>query len=348
MACKDIEGLIPAYVLDALGDEEVLQVESHLAGCTWCSGLVRTQLEVAANLSLAVEQVTPPRRVWARTKQRIAANPPNPVAARETAVERFRRRPVSIIGTFVYAGALIALLLLGGVLAFTLRTSGQMEDLKETNRALTGQVGELQQDNDALSSELAQLMDHNSEMGEQVSKLNEDSSVVTAEVVGLISGSKALSQQMNDLAISGQELLSVLRTQRSIVYMLTLPNTRVLSMETRSDASAQGNLMLNFDNQWSVFVATGLNPLPLTQQYNVWLRRGNEEFYAGVITIDDMGWGIALLAPDLTMAEYQWVGVTVESISGSGQPSRRGELVLWGELSLAGPLYPASPSAPAK
>ena len=348
MACKDIEGIIPAYVLDALSDEEVLQVEDHLAGCTWCSGLVRSQREVAANLSMAVEQVPPPQRVLARTKQRIAANPPTPVAPRETAVERFRRRPISIIGTFAYAGGLIALLLLGGVLAFTLRTSGQMEDLKETNRALTGQVAELQQDNDALSNELNQLMDHNSEMGEQVSKLNEDSSVVTAEVVDLISGSKALAEQMNELAVSGQELLSVLRTQRSIVYMLTLPDTRVLSMESRTGPSVRGNLMLNFDNQWGVFVATGLNPLPLTQQYNVWLRRGDEEYYAGVITIDDMGWGIALLSPDLTMAEYQWVGVTIESIGRSGQPSRRGELVLWGELSLSDPLYFTSPGASTK
>ena len=340
MNCKDMEALIPAYALDALSPEEEQAVERHMDGCSWCSGQARIQKDVVAALSLAVEQNPPPSRVLAAVKRRMAeaAAPPAP----ERPPSRFRRRPLSMIGAFVYAGALMALLLLGGVLAFTVRTSGQMDNLQETNAELTQQVSHLQQDNSALSDELSRLMDHNSEMGDSVSKLHENSSEVNSDMDELVSGSEALYEQMDALAVSGREMMTVLRTQQSIVYMLTLPDTRVLTMESGS-GGVQGNLMMNMDQRWCVFVATGLNPPPHSYQYNVWLRRGQDEHHVAVLTIDEMGWGQAMISPEMTMAEYQWVGVTVESIADAGPQGRRGDLVLWGEIHLANPLYPGLP-----
>ncbi len=357
MDCRHVEDIIPAYALDALEPEEGRRVEEHFEGCDWCSGLVRTHLEVAATLSLAAEQKPPPKRVLAGIVKRAvpvqaepAAPPPQPYAPQ-------RRRPATILAAFLYAAAPIALLLLGGVLAFTLRTSGQMGDLQQTNDVLTRQVSDLQQDNDALSGELSQLMDENSRMAAQVSKLNDDSSmvsemsekvnrlseentVVTAEVTELVSGNKTLSQQMDALTVSGRELLEFLRMQRAITYMLTLPNTMAMNLEAQPGAEAQGSLMLNFDREWGIFVATGLPLLPATHQYDIWMSAGDREYYVGALAIDETGWGVAYLAPDHAMAEYQWIGVTVEFKTASPRPSRSGEPVLWGSLALVAPLYP--------
>ena len=346
MNCKDFEALIPAYALDALSLEEKEAVESHLDECSWCSGQARIHRDVAAGLSLAVEQTPPPRGVLAGLNRRIESAERTAEPTPESPPSRFRRRPLSVIGAFVYAGALMALLLLGGVLAFTLRTSGQMDNLHDANAALTQQVSDLQTHNTALSDELDRLMDHNSEMGERVTLLHEESSEVTADMDELVSGSSALNEQMDALAVSGKEMMNVLRTQQSIVYMLTLPDTRVLNLESEAGA-IQGNLMMNLDQRWCVLVATGLNPLPHTHQYRVWLRRDEREHPVAELSIDEMGWGQVLIAPEMTMAEYHWVGLTVEPMEGAADQGRRGTLVLWGDIHLANPLYPGIPSADA-
>ena len=343
MNCKHIEALIPAFALDALSPEEEQAVENHLDECSWCAGQARIHRDVAATLALAVDQELPHSRVLVGLKKRIAAEE----APSETAPEKppgrfFRRRPLSVIGAFVYAGALMALLLLGGVLAFTLRTSGQMDNLHDANAALTQQVTDLQQHNTSLSDELNRLMDHNSEMGERVSMLHEESSEVNADVDDLVTGNEALYEQVGALADSGKEMMNVLRTQQSIVTMLTLPDTHVLTLE--SDAGAiQGNLMMNLDQSWCVFVATGLVAPPRNHQYKVWLGRDEREHLVAVLTIDDMGWGQVLISPEMPMAEYHWVGVTVEPAEGSVSQGRRGDLLLWGEIRLANPLNPGIP-----
>ena len=345
MNCKDFETLIPAYSLDALEPEEEQALERHIDECSWCAGQARIHRDVAAGLSLAAEQTTPPRRVFASVMKGIAATETAAaaMATPEKPPGRFRRRPLSIIGAFAYVGALMALLLLGGVLAFTLRTSGQMDNLQETNSALTQQVADLQRDNTALSDELSRLMHHNSQMGERVTKLHEDSSEVTADVDELVSGNESLHSRVDDLASSGKEMMSVLRTQQSIVYMLTLPETRVLTMESDSSA-AQGNLMMNLDQRWCVFVATGLNPPPHNHQYNIWLRRDEHDYHVAVLTIDELGWGQVMIAPEMTMAEYEWVGVTVDPANAAPQGSK-GSPVLWGHIKLADPLYPEMPTS---
>ncbi len=342
MNCRDFEALIPAYALDALDPEEEEAIERHLDECAWCSGQARVHRDVAAGLSLAVEQTPVPARVLSGVRRRIASaeRAAEPVVERPRS--RFRRRPLSVIGAFAYAGALIALLLLGGVLAFSLRTSGQMDNLQVANAALTQQVTDLQTHNTALSEELGRLMEHNSAMGERVTRLHEESSGVTKDMDELVSGSSALYEQMDALAVSGREMMDVLRAQQSIVYMLTLPETQVVTLESEAGA-VQGNLMMNLDQRWCVFVATGLNAPPHDHEYSVWLRRDEHEHLVAMLAIDERGWGQVLIAPEMPMAEYHWVGVTMEPMEGVGAQGRRGDLVLWGDMTLANPLYQGMP-----
>ena len=342
MNCKDVEALIPAYALHALSPEEEQAVENHLDLCSWCSGQARIQSDVAATLALAVDQETPQPRVLAGLKNRIAAEESAAVTSPQGPLSRFRRRPLSVIGAFAYAGALLALLLLGGVLAFTLRTSGQMDNLHDVNAALTQQVTDLQQHNSALSEELNSLMDHNSQLGERVTMLHQESSEVNADVDQLVSGNENLNEQMDALHVSGKEMMNVLRTQQSIVYMLSLPETHVLALESDTGA-VQGNLMMNLDQRWCVFVANGLHAPPHNHQYTVWLGRNENEHLVAVLTIDEMGWGQVMISPEMPMAEYHWVGVTVEPMESSVVQRRRGDLLLWGEIQFADPLYPGIP-----
>ena len=384
MNCEEIENLLPAYVLDALSPEETLEVERHLDGCPWCPALVREQREIAAYLALGAEPFSPPLRVLRGIMEEVNPAP----EGRDP-----RRRPVSVLGALAYATATVAVLLLGGILAFTLRTSSQMDDLqdtnlalkeqvtslqgenlgtsnkvdelKTTNLALTEQVMRLQDDNGALSQDIALLRDGSNLVAQQVTELNQDTSLVvqvaeqvnrlkegsdavTAEVSelrnlsqDLSEGSKYLTEQMSDLTASGEEFLEVMRMQQSIIYMLTLPDTSVLSLTaTELDPQAQGSLMINVQNNRGVFVAAGLATLPSYRSYQIWLSKGDEQVESqGLLSVDDNGWGIVVFQPDDAIESYVSIMVTEEFAGGSSAPETE-KIVLRGDMEAANPIMP--------
>ena len=301
MDCKEIEELIPAYVLDALSPEEALRVEGHLDRCPWCSLLVREQQEVASGLALGVELSRPPSQLIHRLMRRVEGL---------SGDQRDRRRPVPAFRVLAFVATVISILLLGGVLALTIRTSGQVDDLRDTNRTLTQQMTKLQEDNVFLSQGLVQ----------QVSELSR--------------GNSATVEQLLWLTESGEESLGLLRMQRFMIYMLTLPSTQVVHL-AGARTTAQGILMFNPQNNTSVFVATGLEVLPANQTYQIWLRKGEEQFDGGPLSVDDTGWGMAVLETEDVMEAYESVGVTVEPVSGGPAPT--GDSLMSGNVALANP-----------
>ena len=384
MNCEEIENLLPAYALDALDPEEALEVERHLENCPWCSALAREQREVAAYLALGASPSSPAPRILQRIMRAVS-----PVPEQRDP----QRRPVSFLGALAYASATVAVLLLGGILAFTLRTSSRMDGLQDTNLALKEQVASLQrenlgtsnkvdelkatnlglteevmqmqEDNDSLSQELVVLQDGSNRVAQQITELNEDTPLVvqvaaqvnrlkegndavTAEVSelrnlsqDLSEGSKYLAEQMNNLTASGEEFLDVMRMQQSIIYMLTLPDTSVLSLTaTELDPEAQGSLMINGQSNQGVFVAAGLATLPSFRSYQIWLSRGDEQVESqGLLSIDDNGWGIVVFQPDHAIESYVGVMVTVELAGGSSTPSTE-RVVLSGDIEIPNPPMP--------
>jgi hypothetical protein len=105
--------LLPAYVLDALTDEETGQVAEHVAVCQTCqTELARLQL-VADDLPLALAQTAPPPRVKDRLMASIHSRGSAVAASQLSTWQKlvgFFRMPLPAIGL-----VLIVLLAVGNI-----------------------------------------------------------------------------------------------------------------------------------------------------------------------------------------------------------------------------------------
>ena len=135
MDCREAEELLPAYALNALSPDEITLVEAHLDRCPWCKTLLREQVQVAAALAQVAEPFELPQKLRASTLK----------AAKEQV--RHRRAPRGQLHTsgrlVMGVAASVAILLLAAVTAITVRTSGQINDLKEENADMMAHVSEL-------------------------------------------------------------------------------------------------------------------------------------------------------------------------------------------------------------
>ena len=120
--------LLPAYVLDALTDEETDMVAEHLAVCHTCQAeLARLQL-VADDLPLALMQTAPPPRVkdslMASIHSRSSASAASPEQSTWQKLVGFFRMPLPAVGV-----ALIVILALGNLfLLRQLNLTGQQSN----------------------------------------------------------------------------------------------------------------------------------------------------------------------------------------------------------------------------
>ena len=131
MECKEVEGLLPAYALNALGPEEESMVGSHLDGCPWCSALVREHFQAAAALSQAAVQLEPPPALKDRVMRAAKKRPQR---------ERERVSGFSLNRFVLGTASTFAVLLLAAVLTFGIMVSRQIDDLQEENAGLVAQA----------------------------------------------------------------------------------------------------------------------------------------------------------------------------------------------------------------
>jgi anti-sigma-K factor RskA len=107
--------MLPAFVLDALTDEETGQVAEHLAGCQTCQAELARLQQVAVELPLALAQTVPPPRIKENlmsaihARQSIAA--PSKPATSWQKLTGFMRQPVMALGV-----ALLMLMVIGNLL----------------------------------------------------------------------------------------------------------------------------------------------------------------------------------------------------------------------------------------
>ena len=87
---------IPAFALDCLDPDEREQVARHLAGCPDCQAELRAYQSLVGELSLAVPESTPPRRLRQAILQKAIASP-------APAVKVNQPGPFSRLGQFFHA-----------------------------------------------------------------------------------------------------------------------------------------------------------------------------------------------------------------------------------------------------
>jgi anti-sigma-K factor RskA len=109
--CKELEELIPAYMLDAVNEDDRGRIEAHLPRCATCAQLVASYRPVAAWLPYAFPQVEPPAALKYRV---LAAALPQTKPTREASfifhlsslISSFFRSPAFAAATLVLVVAL--------------------------------------------------------------------------------------------------------------------------------------------------------------------------------------------------------------------------------------------------
>ena len=295
MDCKYIEELLPAYALNALGEEEASLVEKHLDGCPWCPALLREHLLVTASLSLLAEPSEPPRALKEKTMRRAA--------------KELRHRPepwrrFSFGSRLALAGAAsLAVAALATVIALNIHMTIQLDDLDRENSRLAGQVLSLASEEQSLRATLL------------------------AQMESVEQESSRLAVQLSSLSKEDKKLSDMLMEQRSMNYIMAAPDRQVYSLQANeTEARAEGMLMVALKSGRGVLVAKGLKPSSGKRGYYVWLRKDGERIAAGHLTVDETGWGTLTLWPEQPITVFQHIWVTEDDGDEAAKP------VLWGSI----------------
>ena len=106
----------------------------------------------------------------------------------------------------------------------------------------------------------------------------------------------------------------MLKQERSLAYMIATPGSKtVLLSGTEEYPQSHGMLMMDPKGERAYLVALGLDPAPEGRAYHAWLTKGDQRTFAGIFTVDELGWGVLVIRPSRPLTDFDYVGVTEES-----------------------------------
>jgi anti-sigma-K factor RskA len=153
-------------------------------------------------------------------------------------------------------------------------------------------------------------------------------------VVALVALAWALStsREISELRQEVVDLQASVTNQEQIILYLSDPASRsVVIAGTEHRPEAQANMIYSPEGNEGGLLITGLAPLAANQVYQLWLIEGETPQSAGTFTVDDNGQASVLVAAQGAISGFDAVGVSVEPVGGSLQPT--GDIVLLGSLS---------------
>ncbi len=135
-------------------------------------------------------------------------------------------------------------------------------------------------------------------------------------VAAALSGwAASLQLQLSRVRQQNEQLVTALRDQRALTYILASPGVRVVTMESLVPQSPEprGMLLAIPDRERALFVGSGLKQLPRDQVYKLWLVRPEERLDAGDVTVDKDGYAHMWLRLQWPLSDYVVAGVTIEA-----------------------------------
>ena len=99
---------------------------------------------------------------------------------------------------------------------------------------------------------------------------------------------------------------------------------------TDNASAATGFVLISTDGDDGALVVDGLPPLDESQQYQLWLIRDGQRTSGAVFSTDEKAYGGTRIRAPRPLTEYSAVGITIEPMGGSPQPT--GDQVLAGTL----------------
>ncbi|HEU0294946.1 MAG TPA: anti-sigma factor [Anaerolineales bacterium] len=132
--------------------------------------------------------------------------------------------------------------------------------------------------------------------------------------------SEALVAQSNALEQINQQLA---QQPVSETVTISLKGTDV-------QPQAQGQLIADPNKNSAVLVIAGLDQLEPGKTYQVWLIDGGSPKSAGLLSVDSKGQAVLIVTSELTIGEFNALGISVEPEGGSQQPT--GDIVVLSDL----------------
>lgn len=128
MTHLEMQELIPLYAVDALPDEEDMELRMHVEACQECALMLREHLETAVALAISAKPIAPSPEL----KQKVLRQLETPVAAGSAPVVR-----APLLRRWFTAAALAAFVAVAGVSAvLARRVDSQTAEIQEQRRLL--------------------------------------------------------------------------------------------------------------------------------------------------------------------------------------------------------------------
>ena len=149
------EELLDAYVLDALDEEEEIQVEAHLEDCVHCRQAVGELQSAVTQLGLSVAHREPPRTLLIRLMDELEQVDATSRPAKDTVSWIWSRtRSVRLL---VAVGAAVVVALLALSVTMNFRVSDRTETLERENSTLTAQMAQSADEETRVAETVQQL-----------------------------------------------------------------------------------------------------------------------------------------------------------------------------------------------
>ena len=167
-------------------------------------------------------------------------------------------------------------------------------------------------------------------------------------IVGLVWGGIWFNGRLNQISVDNEQLNAQVETmveedaqvkkmvndQRYLTSMTAAPGVSVnMLWGTKQSLKAWGMIAccaVSDTGMVALLAVLNLPPLPGDKVYQVWLVKGEQRHSAGLFTVDSTGYAQTVIIPVAPMAEFDAIGITVEPIGGSPDPTGTG--VLRGDL----------------
>ncbi len=156
--------------------------------------------------------------------------------------------------------------------------------------------------------------------------------VATVAVIWAVVLNVQLARLQNQVSLLGEALVAQSNSLEEINAKLpqTSPAVTVSLKGTEAQPSAHGQLIADQGSNSAVLVIAGLSQLEAGKTYQVWLIDAGGPKSAGLLTVDANGQGLLIVTSDLTIGEFNALGISVEPDGGSEQPT--GEIVVLSDL----------------
>jgi hypothetical protein len=158
----------------------------------------------------------------------------------------------------------------------------------------------------------------------RMDRLEQQNSQLTAHLAQLVAEDSPIPQDLRQL--------------RAISYWMASPNTQVLDLQATGGApESQGVLLVSGDGRRAILMVAGMEPLPSSAAYEVWLMRDGQRLSMGQVRVDPNGWGTAYLRPSESVFRYDWVRLSQDGAGGASAAGGPGDMVLGGRITAKKP-----------